>query len=110
MGTYLPGEFIFQCHIFLSFHNVHEVLKARILKWFAIPFFTGPSFVRTKCVVCLFSVFFISTPVFLVCSFFCAVFLCPPMFGPVVAVSFVEGEICAEFVCLFVCFSSDGQG
>ena len=37
LGTYWPGEFIFQCHIFLPFHTVHEVLKARILKWFAIP-------------------------------------------------------------------------
>ena len=29
-------EFIFQCHIFLPFHT--GVLKARILRWFAIPF------------------------------------------------------------------------
>ena len=27
-----------QCLIFLPFHTVHGVLKARILKWFAIPF------------------------------------------------------------------------
>ena len=27
-GTYRPGEFIFQCPIFLPFHNVHGVLKA----------------------------------------------------------------------------------
>ena len=32
---------------FLSFHTVHGVLKARILKWFAIPFSSGPHFVRT---------------------------------------------------------------
>ena len=38
LGTYRPGEFIFQCPIFLPFHTVHGVLKARILKWFAIPF------------------------------------------------------------------------
>jgi len=38
LGTYRPGEFIFQCHIFLPFHTVHGILKARILKWFAIPF------------------------------------------------------------------------
>ena len=38
LGTYQPGEFIFQCPIFLPFHTVHGVLKARILKWFAIPF------------------------------------------------------------------------
>ena len=32
LGTYRPGEFIFQCHIFLPFHTVHGVLKARVLK------------------------------------------------------------------------------
>ena len=37
LGTYRPGEFIFQCPIFFPFHTVHGVLKARILKWFAIP-------------------------------------------------------------------------
>ena len=37
LGTYRPREFIFQCPIFLSFHTVHGILKARILKWFAIP-------------------------------------------------------------------------
>ena len=37
LGTYQPGEFIFQCHIFLPFRAIHEVLKARMLKWFAIP-------------------------------------------------------------------------
>ena len=47
LGTYQPGEFIFQCHIFLPFHTVQGVLKARILKWFAIPFSRGPHFVRT---------------------------------------------------------------
>ena len=33
--------------IFLLFHTVCGVLKARILKWFAIPFSSGPRFVRT---------------------------------------------------------------
>ena len=47
LGTYPPGEFIFQCPIFLPFHTVHGVLKARILRWFAIPFSSGPHFVRT---------------------------------------------------------------
>ena len=28
--------------LFLPFHTVHEVLKARILNWFAIPFSSGP--------------------------------------------------------------------
>ena len=37
LGTYQLGEFIFQCHIFLPFHTFHGILKARILKWFAIP-------------------------------------------------------------------------
>ena len=41
------GLFIFQCHIFLPFHTVHGVLKARILKWFAIAFTSEPHFVRS---------------------------------------------------------------
>ena len=47
LGTYWPGEFIFQRPIFLLFHTVHGVLKARILKWFTIPFSSEPHFVRT---------------------------------------------------------------
>ena len=47
LGIYWLGELIFQCLIFLPFHTVHAVLKARILKWFAIPFSSGPCFVRT---------------------------------------------------------------
>ena len=46
LGTYRPGEFIFQCPIFLPFHTVNGVLKARILKWFAIPFSSGSHSVR----------------------------------------------------------------
>ena len=30
----------------IPFHTVHGVLKARILKWFAIPFSSGPHSVR----------------------------------------------------------------
>ena len=45
--TYQPEECIFQCHIFLPFHTVYGVPKARILKWFAIPFSSGPCFFRT---------------------------------------------------------------
>ena len=45
LGPYQPGEFIFQCPIFLLFHIVHGVLKARILKQFAILFSSGPHFV-----------------------------------------------------------------
>ena len=47
LDTYRPVEFIFQCPVFLPFHTVHGVLKAGILKWFAIPFSRGPHFVRT---------------------------------------------------------------
>ena len=50
-ATYRPGEFIFQCPIFLPFHTVHGVLKARILKWLAIPFSSGPHSVSKKCVI-----------------------------------------------------------
>ena len=32
---------------FFPFHTVYGVLKARILKWFSIPFSSGPCFVRT---------------------------------------------------------------
>ena len=46
LGPYRPGEFIFQYLIFLPFHTVHGVLKARILKWFATPFSSGPRSVR----------------------------------------------------------------
>ena len=47
LDTYRPREFIFQCPVFLLFHTVHGVLKAGILKWFAIPFSSGPHSVRT---------------------------------------------------------------
>ena len=46
LGTYWPGEFLFQYPIILPFHTVHGFLKARILKWFAIPFSSGPRSVR----------------------------------------------------------------
>ena len=47
LGTYWPGEFIFQCPIFLPFHTVYGILKTRILKWFAIPFSSVPHFIRS---------------------------------------------------------------
>ena len=47
LGNYRPGEFIFQYPMFLPFHTVHRVLKARILKSSAIPFSSGPHFVWT---------------------------------------------------------------
>ena len=46
MGTYRPGEFLFQYPTILRFHTVHGVLKARKLKWFAVPFSSGPHSVR----------------------------------------------------------------
>ena len=52
LGTYRPGEFLFQYPIILPFHTVHGVLKARILKWFAIPFSSGPDSVRHSTVTC----------------------------------------------------------
>ena len=48
LGTYRPVEFVFKCLIFLPFHIVHGVLKARMLKWLAIAFSNGPCFVRTR--------------------------------------------------------------
>ena len=45
MGSYLPEQFIFQCLILFHFHTVHRVLRARIPKWSAIPFSSGPHFV-----------------------------------------------------------------
>ena len=47
LGTYQPVEFIFQCPVFLLFHTIHGILKAKILKWFAIPSSSGPYFIRT---------------------------------------------------------------
>ena len=46
LGTYWPGAFLFQYPIILPFHTVCGVLKARILKRFAIPFSSGPHCVR----------------------------------------------------------------
>ena len=46
LGTYQPGEFLFRCPVLLPFHTVHEALKARILEWFAIPFYSGPHSIR----------------------------------------------------------------
>ena len=46
ISVLLPSS-IFQCHIFLPFHTAHGALKAKMLKWFAILFSSGPCFVRT---------------------------------------------------------------
>ena len=42
------GSFSFSILSFLPFSTVHGVLKARILKWFAIPFSSGPHSVKKK--------------------------------------------------------------
>ena len=34
------------CHTFLPFHTVHGLLRTRMLKWFAIPFSSGPCIAR----------------------------------------------------------------
>ena len=47
LGTCRPGEVIFQCPVFLPFHTVHGVLKARILKRFHIPLSSGSCSIRT---------------------------------------------------------------
>ena len=47
IGYLLTWEFIFQCHIFLPFHTVLGILKASMLKWFAILCYSGSGFVRT---------------------------------------------------------------
>ena len=47
LGTDQLSKFIFQCPIFFPFHTLHGVLKGRTLKWFSIPFSSGPCFVRT---------------------------------------------------------------
>ena len=41
------GSSSFNFLTFLPIHTLHGILKARILNWFAIPFFSGPYFVRT---------------------------------------------------------------
>ena len=40
-GVHLSVSYVF------AFYTVHGVLKARILQWFAIPFFSRPCFIRT---------------------------------------------------------------
>ena len=47
LGTFQPGEFIFQCPIFLPFHTVHGVLKARILS--GLPFSSPVDRILSEC-------------------------------------------------------------
>ena len=48
LDTFCPGGgSSFQCHIFLPFYTVLRILTAWILKWCAVPFSSGPCFVRS---------------------------------------------------------------
>ena len=47
LGTYRPGEFIFQSRFLLPFPGVHGALKAGMLERFAVPFSSGPLSVGT---------------------------------------------------------------
>ena len=44
LGNYQPGEFLFRCPIYSPFPTVHGALKARMLKWSAIPFLQWTTF------------------------------------------------------------------
>ena len=46
LSTYWPGQFLIQYPIILPFHTLHVDFKARILKWIALPFPSGPHSVR----------------------------------------------------------------
>ena len=55
LDTYQLGRvIIFQFHISLPFHTVHGVLKAKILKWFAIPISSKPCFSELSTMTCPF--------------------------------------------------------
>ena len=41
------GCLYFRVFFVFPFHTVHSILKARMLKWFAIPLSSGPCFIRT---------------------------------------------------------------
>ena len=45
--SHRPGDSLLPYPIILPFHTVHGVLKARILKSFAIPFSSGPHSIRS---------------------------------------------------------------
>ena len=46
LGTYQTGFSSFHVISFFPFHTIHVVLKIRVLRWFAIPFSSGPRFLR----------------------------------------------------------------
>ena len=48
LGTYQLGSSSFNVTSFFPFYTVHGVLKARLLKWLAIPFSSGPCFVSIR--------------------------------------------------------------
>ena len=80
LGTSWCGELLFWYPIILPFHTVHGVLKARALKWLAIPFSSGENTcgsVNTlspflwlcipleECVYSIRGIFFLSLPLWL---------------------------------------------
>ena len=100
LGTYQPQEFSFQCDIFLPFHAVHGVLKARILKWFAIPFSSGPRFVRTEvnkcrsyCKCALIYIYLLYFYVTCPCLYIALTFLLPKIY------------ICSVYICFMQIYS-----
>ena len=46
--SYLTCIYLVSTMCLVCFHTVHGALKARILKWFAIPFSSGPCFDYAK--------------------------------------------------------------
>ena len=54
--TFWPEGLIFQCHLFLPFHNIYGVLAARILEEIPISSFSGPCFARILQMTCPFLV------------------------------------------------------
>ena len=53
-NTFWPEGLIFQCHVFLPFHNTYGVLAARILEEIPISSFSGPCFARILQMTCPF--------------------------------------------------------
>ena len=103
--NYHPGISLFNlspfisCSCFFVFFLISHSLpvNATLIHSFSQLFFLYLYFIQLLLFSILFFYFFlaISLPCYVSCF-------------PVVFVSFLQGEICAEF--LFVCFSSDGQG
>ena len=53
LGIYRPGEFIFQCYIFVPYLTVDGVLKARMLNCFPSPSQVDKVFSELSTITCL---------------------------------------------------------